>query len=436
MSTKGQQLWRKAKKIIPGGNQLLSKRSELFLPDQWPSYYKKAKGCKIWDLDGKRYFDFAGMGVTACTIGYANKNIDNAVKKAINNGSMGTLNSHEEVSLAEKLISIHPWSEMVRFARTGGEACAIAARIARAASGKDHIAFCGYHGWHDWYLSANISKKSNLEGQLLPGLDTGGVPKNLKGTSHPFYYNDIESLQKVLDEHGKNIGTVMMEPQRGVPPKDNFLEDVKDLCARNNIILIFDEVTSGFHENFGGIHLKLGVDPDIAIFAKAMANGYPLSAIIGKKSIMDSAQDTFISSTMWTERIGFTAGLASLRFMEKYSVQKKLVEYGIKIKEGWKTSSHKADIKILTSGLDSIPYFSFDHKDNTKLMTYFIQEMLKKGFLANAGTATTFAYNDRIIKKYIAAVEEVFYEINNLDCKVEDYLGGPIKHTTFARLTS
>ena len=280
MSNKGQKLWKKAKTIIPGGNQLLSKRSELFLPDQWPSYYKTAKGCQIWDLDEKMYYDFAGMGVTACVLGYADSDVNDAVKNAIANGSMATLNSYEEVELAEKLISIHPWSEMARFSKTGGEACAIAIRIARAKTQKDHIAFCGYHGWHDWYLSANISDKSNLNNQLLPGLETKGVPGNLTGTTHPFFYNDLQSFYDVFDEFGDDIGAIIMEPTRGVLPEDNFLKKIEEYARSNNKILIFDEVTSGFHNNFGGIHLTLNVKPDIAIFAKAMGNGYPISAIL------------------------------------------------------------------------------------------------------------------------------------------------------------
>jgi len=435
MANTGQKLWEKAKTHIPGGNQLLSKRSELFLPKQWPSYYKKAKGCELWDLDDNNYFDFAGMGVTACVLGYADDDVDNAVKDAITNGSMGTLNSYEEVELAEKLIEIHPWAEMVRFSKTGGEACAIAIRIARAASGKSHIAFCGYHGWHDWYLSANLSDGSNLNTQLLPGLDTKGVPEELQGTAHPFYYNDYDSFQKVINEHGDNIGVIIMEPQRGTPPKNEFLTKIEEFADSKNIVLIFDEVSSGFHNNFGGIHLTLGVEPDIAIFAKALGNGYPISAIIGKREVMDAAQDTFISSTMWTERLGFTAAIACLKKMEKQSVQEKLVDYGIKIKNGWKKASQEAGVKIIINGLNSIPNFSFDYDNSTELLTYFNQEMLARGFLANSSTATTFAYSDEIIDNYINNVIQVFSKINELDYDIDKYLKGPVKHTTFARLT-
>ena len=157
-NSKGQKLLKVAKKIIPGGNQLLSKRSEIFLPDLWPSYYTKAKGCELWDLEKNRFYDFAGMGVTTCILGYADKDVNSAVTKAVKNSTMTTLNTYEEVELAEKLIDLHKWAEQVRFARTGGEACSIAIRLARAATGKDKILFCGYHGWHDWYLSANIKQ--------------------------------------------------------------------------------------------------------------------------------------------------------------------------------------------------------------------------------------------------------------------------------------
>ena len=435
MKKTGQKLWKKAKKIIPGGNQLLSKRAELFLPDYWPAYYKRAKGCEVWDLDDSHYYDFAGMGVTACTLGYADDDVDNSVIDAIKKSSMNTLNSHEEVALAEKLISIHPWSEMVRFARTGGEACAIAIRIARAASNKDHIAFCGYHGWHDWYLSSNISDKSNLSGQLLPGLDPAGVTSELVNTAHPFYYGNIESFYKIFDKYSEKIGTIIMEPQRNESPSYEFLKEIRDFADKKNIVLIFDEVTSGFHNNYGGIHLNINVNPDIAIFAKAMGNGYPISSVIGKKSVMDSAQNTFISSTMWTERVGFTAALACLDKMEKYNVQSDLVSYGKLLKKGWQKISKESKVEITTGGLDSIPNFSFNYKNSIELLTFYNQEMLKRGFLASGFTATTYAYNNEIINHYIENALEVFRLIEKLDFDVEKHLNGPVKHTTFSRLT-
>jgi glutamate-1-semialdehyde aminotransferase len=222
MKKKGIKLWNKAKKIIPGGTQLLSKRSEQFLPDQWPSYFKKAKGVKVWDLDGNVYLDMSSMGIGACILGYADVDVTKAVKRVITDGSMCTLNSPEEVELAELLIKLHPWAEMVRYTRTGGEATAVAVRIARAYTKKDKIAFCGYHGWHDWYLSANLANEKNLDGQLLPGLKPFGVPRGLTGTAIPFNYNKIDELEKIVDEN--DIGTIIMEPQREHAPEKGFLK--------------------------------------------------------------------------------------------------------------------------------------------------------------------------------------------------------------------
>ena len=166
---------------------LLSKRAEMFLPNQWPAYYSKASGCTVWDLDGKEFIDMSIMGVGTNILGYGNPEVDEAVQRAVTLGNMSTLNCPEEVALAEKLIEMHPWADMVRLARTGGEANAVAIRIARAASGKDNVAICGYHGWHDWYLSANIVSDESLDDHLLPGLEPKGVPQNLKGTVFPFH---------------------------------------------------------------------------------------------------------------------------------------------------------------------------------------------------------------------------------------------------------
>ena len=184
----GEKLWERAKKVIPGGNMLISKRPEEFLPQKWPCYYKKTKGCFVWDLDNKKYIDFSLMGVGTNILGYSNIDVDNAVKEVIKQGNLSTLNCTEEVALAEKLVSMHPWSDKVKFTRSGGEANALAVRIARAATGKDKILVCGYHGWHDWYLASNLSNKKNLDKLLLPGIIPLGVPKNLKGTTFTFNY--------------------------------------------------------------------------------------------------------------------------------------------------------------------------------------------------------------------------------------------------------
>ena len=268
---KGQELWRRAKSIIPGGNMLLSKRSEMFLPEKWPSYYSKAKGCKVWDLDGKQYTDMSIMGIGTNILGYGDPEVDEAVCKTVRLGNMSTLNCPEEVELAERLLDLHPWSDMARFARTGGEATSIAVRIARSASGKDKIAVCGYHGWHDWYLSANLGHKDQLDGHLLSGLQPNGVPKSLAQTVLTFNYNKIEELEKIITKH--EIGTIIMEVSRNLEPQHNFLKWVRALASKHGIVLIFDECTSGFRQSLGGLHKFYDVEPDMAIFGKALGNG-------------------------------------------------------------------------------------------------------------------------------------------------------------------
>lgn len=431
----GADLYNKAKKIIPGGTQLLSKRPELFLPDNWPSYYDRASGCEIWDLDNNKYYDFSHMGVGACVLGYADEEVNSRVKAAVDKGTMTTLNCHEEVALARKMLELHPWADMARFARTGGEICAIAVRIARAATKKDKVAFCGYHGWHDWYISANLSDKNSLDGQLLPGLDPLGVPRNLGGTLFPFNYGCIDELEEIVNDNVGEIGVIMMEPTRN-EQDISFLKAVRAVANRINAVLIFDEVTSGFRVNNGGIHLTLGVAPDLAVFGKALGNGFPISAVIGKSSIMDAAQRSFISSTFWTERIGFVAALATIEKMQRCPVVKRLVSCGKLINEGWSRIAQEVSLDISISGIEPLTHISFNYPNALSIQTLFTQEMLKRGFLAGSVVYTTYAYTDEIINDYIRNAKEVFILIkeglnNN---RIEKMLEGPIKHSGFKRL--
>lgn len=434
---KGQALWEKAKQVIPGGNQLLSKRSEMFLPNGWPSYYTKAKGVEVWDLDGNKFIDMSIMGVGSSLLGYADPDVNAAVKKAIDNGVVSTLNAPEEVELAEMLCKIHPWAKMVRYARSGGEAMAIAIRIARAFSGKDKVAFCGYHGWTDWYLSANLSDDKNLDGHLLPGLEPRGVPRGLKGTLLPFHFNHIEELEDIVVNHGSELGVIVLEPMKNGEPKDDFLKKVRAIADKTGAVLIFDEVSIGWKMTFGGSHLLYGVNPDIAVFAKAISNGFAMAAVIGTREVMQSAQSTFISSTNWTERLGPVAALATLKKMKKLNVAKKLQITGNKVKKIWSDKAKKNGLSITTGGLPPFSNFTFAHGDKHQVLkTLFIQEMLQRGFLASNMVFASYAHTDTILKKYEKAVDEVFKILKEaLDTNtVEKRLKGPVAHTGFARL--
>lgn len=433
---KGQDLYLKAKKIIPGGTQLLSKRPEMFLPDQWPAYYAKANGCEVWDLDGNHYYDFAQMGVGSCTLGYNNPAVSEAVKYAIDNGSMCTLNAYEEVELAEKLIAVNPWGDMVRFARTGGEINNVAIRIARACTGKSRVAFCGYHGWHDWYISANLADDSRLDEQLLPGLKPAGVPRELLNTSLPFMYNDVSSLEALVDKYGETFAAVIMEPQRGTVPTMEFLQGVKAVAHRIGAVLIFDEVTSGFRVNIGGIHRTMGIDPDMAIFGKALGNGHPIAAVVGKREIMEAAQTSFISSTFWTERAGFAAALATMKEMEKVDSPSHLIWAGKTVNSIWTKAAGEHGVKIHLGGIEPLTHISFGYENATEVLTLYIQLMLEKGFLLGAAVYTTTAYTEEVLKKFGIATNESFGIIAKAvkEGNVKDLLKGPVKHTGFARL--
>ena len=430
----GQKIWRRAKTIIPGGNMLLSKRPDLFLPNKWPPYFKKAKGCEIWDLDGKKFFDLSTMSVGTNILGYCNEEVDKEVINSVKNGNMSSLNCVEEVDLADKLIKMHSWADMAKFARTGGEANAIAIRIARAACGKDKIAICGYHGWHDWYLSANLNHKKNLDDHLIPGLNTSGVPKALKGTVFTFNYNDYEALEKIVQK--EDIGIIKMEVMRNIEPNNNFLDKIRALCTNKNIILIFDECTSGFRETFGGLHKKFAINPDIAIFGKALGNGYAITAVLGKKSLMKYAESSFISSTFWTERIGPTAALKTLEIMEKEKSWDKITNIGKYIKNQWKKISKKYQINMNISGISALSSFTFSSKNNIKYKTLVTQEMLKRGFLASNTLYVCTEHNKVIVNEYLSHLDDIFKLIKECEDgrSIDSLLENQVSKSGFDRL--
>jgi len=298
---------------------------------------------------------------------------------------------------------------MSKFTRGGGEANALAIRIARASTQKKNVAFCGYHGWHDWYLSANINSKKNLDEHLMSGLNYEGIPKSLKNTSFPFPYNNFEYLSKLILK--KNIGIIKMEVMRNIWPQNNFLQKVRKICDKKKIILIFDECTSGYRENMGGIHLSFNVNPDIAIFGKALGSGFAINAIIGKKKIMENAEKTFISSTFWGERVGYTAALASIKEFKRLKVFEKIKKNGKFIKKIWKDMSKKHNVPIQIMGNDSLPSFVFKI-DHTKRKTFLTQEMLKNKILASNMIYVNIYHSKNKISKYIKVLNQVFKNIS------------------------
>jgi glutamate-1-semialdehyde aminotransferase len=434
----GQQLYRRARARIPGGAQLLGKRPEQYLPGGWPAYYRRAQGCTVWDLDDRPYLDFTSNGIGTCLLGYADPVVNAAVTDCVARGNMCTLNSPAEVELADLLCTIHPWASKVRYARTGGEAMSISVRIARAHTRRGVVAFCGYHGWSDWYLAANLGATDALNGHLLPGLDPDGVPRALHGSALPFRYNQIGELEQIVAAHRSELAAIVMEPRRYDPPTDGFLEKVRSLADETGAVLIFDEITAGWRSNHGGMHLTLGVLPDIAVFAKAMSNGFPMSAIIGRGDVMDAAQQTFISSTYWTESIGPTAAVATLQRLEQLDVARHVDEIGSMVRSGWKAAAARTGLPIKVVGIPALCILAFDAGETSRaLMTLFTQEMLARGFLAAAGLYPTYAHKPDLVVRYLAAVEEVFGLMKeHLDHgSVLKALHGPVAQSGFARLT-
>jgi len=370
-------------------------------------------------------------------LGAADPDVDSAVKAAIDAGSMSTLNCPEEVELADLLCELHPWADMVRYARCGGEAMAMAVRIARAYTRRDKVAFCGYHGWHDWYLAANLAEKDGLDGHLLPGLDPAGVPRGLLGTALPFRYNHIEELQAIVAKNRNELAAIVMEPVRDHEPQPIFLKQIRDIATEIGAVLIFDEVTAGFRLNTGGAHLLYGINPDVAIFAKAISNGYPMAAVIGRGEVMQAAQSTFISSTYWTERIGPAAALATIRKHQRCQVALHLVRIGEMVQAGWQTAANRAGLPIEVGGLKPLSHFAFTGENSQAAHTLFTQIMLERGFLAGKAFYATYAHQNEHIEGYLAVVEDTFAQVAQAMRTgiVLEMLKGSVAHTGFRRLT-
>ena len=433
----GYKLWLKAKKIIPGGNSIISKRPERYADMLWPTYFKKAKGHKIWDLENNKYYDFAQMGIGSSILGYSYDEINKFIKKKIDNGISTTLNSYEEVNLAKKLLELNKGFAGVKFAKSGGEAMAVAIRLARSLK-KNHqeIAFSGYHGWFDWYLATNLQTKKNLNEHLLPGLDTIGVDKKLKGSIFPFSYNNASELKKLISKN-KKIGIVVVESARYDYPKKEFVQEINKICKVNNLILICDEITSGFRISNTGAYKKIGFNPEIVVYGKGLGNGFPITAIVGKKKVMNNAKRSFISSSNWSERIGFAAALETIKIIEKKKVWIHIDKIGTQIKNGWIKIFKKYDLDIDVSNFLPLVTMKLNYgKKNNLILTYFIQEMLKKKYLVSSSIYISFSHTKKSVEKYLIETEKVFKKISNLlkEKKIKKQISINIRSDAFKRL--
>ena len=389
-------------------------------------------------MNGRRLIDFGIVGIGACSLGFADPDVNAAAIAAINSGVMCTLNAPDEVELAELLCELHPWADMVRYARTGGEVMAVSVRIARAHTGRDKVAICGYHGWSDWYLAANLSADSALDGHLLPGLSPAGVPRGLTGSTLTFRYNDIATLEKIFAENPGQLAAIVMEPIRNDEPTDGFLQKVRALASKNGAVLIFDEITAGWRFELGGAHLSMNVTPDIAVFAKSISNGFPMAAVIGKRDVMESAQKSFISSTYWTEAVGPAAALATIKKMRRVNLPEKLAHAGVAVQAGWRKLAEKHSLKMHIAGRPALGHFALDYDEQTPVLnTLFTQEMLDRGYLAKPAFYATLAHTDELVADYLVAIDGAFAAIADAVKKGDaaGRLRGPVAHGGFKRLT-
>jgi len=439
----GQRLYEEAKKIFPGGTQLLSKRPEMMAPQQWPSYYAKAQGCEVTDLDGKTYIDMFNCGIGATFLGYADPDVTAAVIDAVRNGSMTMLNPPAEVELARLMLEIHPWAQRVRLGRLGGESMTMAVRIARARTRRDKVAFCGYHGWHDWYLSANLPRDGadgiddRLGGyHLLPGLEPRGIPRGLAGTSMAFNYNKIDELKAIVDREGDDLAAIVMEPLRTFEPEPGFLEGVRELADHCGARLIFDEITIGWKLCLGGAHMKYGIEPDLAVFSKSTGNGHPISVVIGTADTMDAAQETFVSSALWTEAVGPAAAVAVIRKMKRIDVPGHVARVADRARRGLTRIAAAHGVPMQPCGLLPITTVRFDHAEAAALGTLWTVRMLDHGFLAGNCLSLMLAHEDHHVDAFLKAADQVCAilaeAIEHGDIAAR--IGGPVKHSGFRRL--
>ena len=433
-------LYERAQALIPGATQLISRRATRFAYGVTPIYAARAKGSHLWDVDGQEYIDWMSS-ILAIILGYADDVVDAVVKEQIDRGTMYSINHEREIELAEELVRTIPSAEMVRYAKGGGEACAIAVRIARGTTGRDKVLCCGYHGWHDWYLAANLAQEESLDDHLFSGIEPIGVPKALAGTIYPFRYGDLGMLEDSLKQHAGEVACIIMEPMRSEEPPAGYLDGVRDLATRHEVVLIFDEVSSGFRPALGGAQEYLGVTPDMTVLAKGLANAYAMGAVVGKRWVMEPASRMFISSTNWHDTLGITAALTTIRELRRRNTVAHIHRIGRLLKQQLNAAIADVGLAAEVRGCDWTPGIEFRVDDPTaqkKALTLYVQEMAKRGIFAPAHININGAHTDDDVAQTVAAAQETFAVIKaalDQDC-LDEQLEAHLVEEPFRRLVS
>ena len=436
--TRSLELYDQAGELIPGWTQLISRRADQFAHGVSPIYAQRAKGSRFVDVDENEYIDWMSA-VGAIILGHADEVVDGAVKEQIDRGSLFSANNPLELELAEELNATIPSSEMVRYAKGGGDACAVAVRIARGVTGRDKILICGYHGWHDWYQAANYEADPESGEFPFAGIEPIGVPKALAGTVIPFVYGDLEMLAALLDEHAGEVAAIMMEPARSELPAPGYLETVQEMAAKHGVVLIFDEVSCGWRLEIGGVQEAVGVTPDMTVVAKAMSNGYPMGAVVGSRAVMEPAKRMFISSSYWSDNVGLAASVATIRELKRRKSPQRFKEIGEHLRSVLDAAIADAGLEGACTGLHTSPAVTLktpDDVDPRKVSTLFIQEMARRGVHTYMNFKATLSHTEEDVRLTGEAAAESLrvvrggLERGNLDELIE----ADLKKEPFRRL--
>jgi glutamate-1-semialdehyde aminotransferase len=391
----------RAEKSIPLGSQTFSKSKIQYPVGVSPLFINKAHGTYVWDIDGNKYIDLVNS-LAAVTVGYRNRAIDGMVRKQMKKGTIFSLPGKLEAEVAELVIKTVPSAELVRFAKNGSDATAAAIRLSRAYTNRDEIAICGYHGWQDWYIGSTTMNR--------------GVPQAIINLSHTFKYNDIDTLKSIFSSRPNKIAAVILEPMNSEYPRENFLQEVKDLVKKNGSILIFDETITGYRYSTGGAQLEFGVTPDLTTLGKGIANGYPLSALTGKKEIMQELEKVFFSATFGGELLSLAAAKAVIQMHLDSNITSEIAKVGLKISSELETiiQTYKMSNLLNVSGHPSwkfLNWFGNYEVSASTLKTYFMQEMFKKGILVlsthNNSLSLTAKISDRVINTYGEVISDM-----------------------------
>jgi glutamate-1-semialdehyde 2,1-aminomutase len=392
-----EQLLARALRTIPLGSQTFSKSKTQYPIGVSPFFIQRGKGSHVWDVDGNEYVDFINS-LAAITLGYCDPDVDAAVRRQMDEGVIFSLSHPLEMEVAEQLVKLVPCAEMVRFGKNGSDATSGAIRIARAFTNRDHVAVCGYHGWQDWYIGTTARNR--------------GVPQATRELSHPWVYNDIESLAKLFRDYPDQIAAVILEPMNVVEPLPGFLESVKELTHKNDALLIFDETVTGFRYANGGAQQHFGVTPDVATFGKGLANGYPVSAVAGRADVMKLMEEVFFSFTFGGEALSLAAALATMKKLEREPVTETIYRQGKKILETLDSLISKADAADFLS-VTGNPSWSFLlikdtlHYSQWQIKTLFLQEMFARGILTIGSHNVSYSHSDTDLEQLFAAYGEV-----------------------------